>query len=223
MKSAIGLVLILILAVVVVGGCAGYKGYRQVIVMDEDVKNQWAQVENQLQRRYDLIPNLVETVKGIAGQEQKVFGDIAEARTRYGSATNQREKTEAANQVESALSRLLVIVEQYPELRSNESFLKLQDQLEGTENRLSVERQRYNDAVRDLNRYIRPFPGSLYASFAGVQPAEYFKPTPGSETPPKVDFTPAKTSWHRNFDMLQNTALNDNTATSVGMIEHVCI
>lgn len=191
MKSSIGLIVVVLLGALLLGGCTAYQGYRRVINLDEDVKNSWAQVQNQLQRRYDLIPNLVETVKGIAGQEQKVFGDIAEARTRYGSATGQREQAEAANQLESALSRLLVIVERYPELRSNESFLKLQDQLEGTENRLAVERKRYNDTVRELNRYIRPFPGSFYASLAGVEQAEYFEPTPGSEEAPKVDFSPA--------------------------------
>ncbi len=188
MKTTWPLVVSILVLVTLLGGCTAYQGYRRAITMDEEVHNRWAQVESQLQRRYDLIPNLVATVKGVAGQEQKVFGDIAEARKAYGSAQSQRDRAQAANQVESALGRLLVIVERYPELRSNESFLKLQDQLEGTENRLSVERQRYNDAVRDLNQFIRPFPGSFYARIAGVQAAEYFKMQPAAEQPPKVDF-----------------------------------
>ncbi|HHH14119.1 MAG TPA: LemA family protein, partial [candidate division WWE3 bacterium] len=121
--------------------------YNSLVRLQEEVNNQWAQVETQYQRRYDLIPNLVETVKGVAGQEQKVFGDIAEARTRYAGAQNPQERVDAANQLETALGRLLVIVENYPQLKSSESFNTLMAQLEGTENRISVERKRYNEKV----------------------------------------------------------------------------
>jgi LemA protein len=189
MKANVAAVLALVVILVLVGGCTAYQGYRRAITLDEQVRNNWAQVENQLQRRYDLIPNLVATVKGVAGQEQKVFGEIAEARKAYGSAQTQRARAEAANEVESALGRLLLIVENYPQLRSNESFLKLQDQLEGTENRLSVERQRYNESVRELNTFIRPFPGSFYARLAGVEPAEYFKMKAAARETPGVDFS----------------------------------
>lgn len=183
----IGIVLLALLG----GGCV-LQGYNQAIALDEGVKVQWAQVENQLQRRYDLIPNLVETVKGVAGQEQTVFLGIAEARKAYFSAQTVAEKAEAAGRVESALSRLLLLRETYPELRSNESFLKLQDSLEGTENRLAVERQRYNEAVERLNAYARQLPGRFYASLAGVEKAEYFEPPPEAKETPKVDFsTPA--------------------------------
>jgi LemA protein len=170
-------------------------GYNQVIGLDESVNNQWAQVRNQLQRRYDLIPNVVESVKGTAAQEQKVFLGIAEARKAYFLADSVPAQAAAASQLERALSRLLVLREAYPELKSNEAFMKLQDTLEGTENRVAVERGRYNDTVRELNQYVRRFPGRLYASLAGVGEAEYFEIAPEAETPPKVDFSePAKES-----------------------------
>jgi LemA protein len=173
-----------------VGGCA-YQGYNQAITLDESVKQHWAQVENQLQRRYDLIPNLVETVKGIAAQEQKIFLGIAEARKAYFQAKDTgtvAEKAEAANGVERALSRLLFLQEKYPELKSNESFLKLQDELAGTENRLAVERKRYNESVETMNVFVRRFPSNLYAMLAGVKSAEYFKPPEEAKEAPKVDF-----------------------------------
>lgn len=184
----IGVVVVVLLIALGVGA-ALLSGYNYVIGLDEAVNNRWAQVRNQLQRRYDLIPNLVETVKGVAGQEQKVFLGIAEARKAYFQADTVPEQAAAASQLERALSRLLVLREAYPELKSNEAFLKLQDTLEGTENRVAVERGRYNDAVRDLNQYVRRFPGRLYASLAGVHEAEYFEIAPEAETPPKVDFS----------------------------------
>jgi len=158
--------------------------------MDEEVKSAWAQVENQLQRRYEMIPNLVETVKGFAQQEKDVFLGIAKSREAYVGAKSVADKAAAANALESALSRLLVIRESYPELKSNESFLKLQDSLEGTENRLAVERQRYNDRVRDLNTFARTLLGRLYASLANVEKAEYFEIGEAAKTAPKVDFSP---------------------------------
>lgn len=176
MKAFLPVLIVIVLIALAVGGC-GVSGYNRVISMDEDVKGAWAQVENQLQRRYDLIPNLVETVKGIAQQEKDVFIGVAEARNSYDKANTVNEKAAAASMVERALGRLIAVREAYPELKSNESFLKLQDQLEGTENRIAVERGRYNDTARSLNAYIRAIPGSLWASFAGVEKAEYFNVT----------------------------------------------
>jgi len=163
-------------------------GYNRVIAMDESVKTSWAQVENQLKRRYDLIPNLVETVKGYAAHEKQIFENLAEARTRYFQAKDVKGKIEAANALEGVLSRLLVLRETYPQLKANESFLKLQDSLEGTENRLSVERKRYNEAVRTLNTYIRTVFGRLFASLAGVSQAEYYQVAEAEKAVPKVKF-----------------------------------
>jgi LemA protein len=188
----LAIIFIGLLVVAVLGGGCIYSGYNRAIAMDETVKNSWSQVENQLQRRYDLIPNLVNTVKGTAAQEQTVFLGIANARKAYFQADNVAEKAKAATQVESALSRLLLLQESYPALKSNEAFLKLQDQLEGTENRLSVERKNYNDAVRALNTMVRQFPGTIYARLAGVKEAEYFQIDKEAKTAPKVDFSATK-------------------------------
>lgn len=181
------------LGIVVVVGLIGvlmlYSGYNKAITLDEEVKSAWAQVENQLQRRFDLIPNLVSTVKGVAAQEEKIFLGVADARKAYFNAESVGEKAQAAGRVESALSRLLLLRETYPALRSNESFLKLQDQLEGTENRLAVERMRYNDAVKRLNVFTRSLLGRLYSSWAGVEAAEYFEVEEAAKENPKVDFT----------------------------------
>ncbi len=177
-----------LLLMLLVGGCL-YSGYNRVVGMDEAVKSAWAQVENQLQRRYELIPNLVETVKGFAAQEQEVFLGVAKSREAYVGAKTVADKAQAASALESALSRLLVIREAYPELKSNESFLKLQDSLEGTENRLAVERQRYNDTVRALNTFIRGLVGRIYAGLASVEKAEYFEIADAAKTTPKVDFS----------------------------------
>ena len=173
--------------VTVVGGKL-ISGYNNVVAMDENVKGKWAQVENQLKRRFDLIPNLVETVKGYAVHEKELFENIAEARTKYFQAKTLKDKVEGANRLEGVLSRLLVLKETYPQLKANESFLKLQDSLEGTENRIAVERKRYNDSVQLLNTYIRTFVGRLYASFAGVSNAEYYEIPEAQKTAPKVKF-----------------------------------
>ena len=164
------------------------KGYDNVIAMDENVKASWAQVENQLKRRYDLIPNLVETVKGYAGHEKELFENIANARTKYFQANTVKDKVQASNQLEGVLSRLLVLRETYPDLKANESFLKLQDSLEGTENRIAVERKRYNEAVQLLNTYIRTFFGRFFAAFAGVSNAEYYEIPEAEKEAPKVKF-----------------------------------
>ena len=156
--------------------------------MDESVKGQWAQVENQLKRRYDLIPNLVETVKGFASHEKEIFTAIAEARTKYFAAQSVGDKVAASKGLEGALSRLLMLQENYPQLKANENFLKLQDSLEGTENRIAVERMRYNETVKALNAYVRGFPGSIFAGLARVQQAVYYDLPSGQEETPKVKF-----------------------------------
>ena len=163
-------------------------GYNNVIAMDENVKGKWAQVENQLKRRYDLIPNLVETVKGYAKHEKELFENIAEARTKYFQAKDVNGKIGASNRLEGALSRLLLLQERYPVLKANESFLKLQDSLEGTENRISVERKRYNESVQFLNTFIRTFFGRFYAMIASVSKAEYYEIPEAEKAAPKVKF-----------------------------------
>ena len=163
-------------------------GYNQVIAMDENVKGKWAQVENQLKRRYDLIPNLVETVKGYARHEKELFENIAEARTKYFQAKNVNDKIKASNRLEGVLSRLLLLQERYPVLKANESFLKLQDSLEGTENRIAVERKRYNESVQLLNTFVRTFFGKFYAMFAGVSGADYYEVPEAQKSAPKVKF-----------------------------------
>jgi len=162
--------------------------YNKFIKTNEAVNGQWAQVETQYQRRLDLIPNLVNSVKGIMSQEQKIFGDLAEARTRYGNAQSVEEKVNAANEVESALGRLLVVLENYPQLKSAENVQTLMVQLEGTENRISVERGRYNDGVRDFNVMTKKFPSSLIASLFGFQERSYFQASQGAENTPEVSF-----------------------------------
>jgi len=162
--------------------------YNKVITMDENIKASWAQVENQLKRRYDLIPNLIETVKGYAKHEKELFENIAKARTQYFQAKDVKGKIGASNQLEGTLSRLLLLKEAYPQLKANESFLKLQDSLEGTENRIAVERKRYNDAVKVLNTYIRTFFGRFFANLASISAGEYYEIPEGEAETPKVKF-----------------------------------
>src|SRR5215813_4012689 len=185
-----GLIVILILVVLAVVFFGQYVGIKNTLVTkNEQVRSNWAQVDVVLQRRADLIPNLVETVKGYATQEQKVFGDIAAARAALIGAKTPADKIAANGQLDSALSRLLVIVENYPQLKSNENFMRLQDELAGTENRIAVERRRYNQAVQDYNTYISLFPNSLVASFGGFARNDaYFKTDEGARTAPKVNF-----------------------------------
>src|ERR1700689_4947588 len=156
-----------------------YVGVRNTLVAkNEAVKAAWSQVDIVLQRRADLIPNLVETVKGIAGQEQKVFGDIAAARSRLLSANAPADKIAANQQLDGAIGRLLAVVENYPQLKSNENFLRLQDELAGTENRIAVERKRYNDSIQAYNTFIGQFPSSVFARWAGFQRTDaYFAPS----------------------------------------------
>jgi LemA protein len=160
-----------------------------LVQKNEAVKSTWSQVDVVLQRRADLIPNLVETVKGIAKQEQTVFGEIAQARSQLLSAASPQDKIAANQRLDGALGRLLALAENYPQLRSNENFLRLQDELAGTENRIAVERKVYNDTLQDYNTYVQQFPASLFASGMGFKPNNaYFTATEGSRTVPKVDF-----------------------------------
>jgi LemA protein len=192
MKAGIVIVVVLLILAFVLGS-AYITRRNQMAVKREAVNAQWAQVDVVLQRRADLIPNLVQTVKGYAVQEQTVFGDIAAARAALVGAKNPSEKIAANGQLDSALSRLLVIVENYPQLKSNENFQRLQDELAGTENRIAVERKRYNDAVQDYNTYISLFPSSLVASIGGFARTDaYFKTEEGARQAPKVNFDYSK-------------------------------
>jgi len=188
MKAVLVLVVIILIFALIFGGM--YVGRRnQMAVKREAVNAAWSQVDVVLQRRADLIPNLVETVKGFAVHEEQVFGEIARARSALIGAQTPADKIAANTQVTSALNRLLAISENYPQLKSNENFLRLQDELAGTENRIAVERKRYNDAIQDYNTYISLFPNSLIAGMAGFTRNDaYFKADEGSRTAPKVNF-----------------------------------
>jgi LemA protein len=186
-----GLIVIVVLVLIALFAFGQYVSVRNTLVTkNEAVKAAWSQVDIVLQRRADLIPNLVETVKGYAGQEQKVFGDIAAARSRLLSANGPADKIAANQQLDGAIGRLLAVVENYPQLKSNENFLRLQDELAGTENRIAVERKRYNDALQDYNTYVKQFPNSIFASWAGFKPnPAYFAATEESRQVPKVNFS----------------------------------
>jgi LemA protein len=162
--------------------------YNTFVSLDEAVKASWAQVENQLQRRYDLIPNLVETVKGFARQEKEVFIGVTEARSKVAGANNIPDKIKANNELSGALSRLLLVVERYPDIKSNQNFLRLQDELAGTENRIAVERRRYNEAVKTFNVKIRSFPENLFAGLFGFTKAAFFEVPETAKAVPKVKF-----------------------------------
>ena len=188
------LVVVAILLLVVLFAFGQYVSVKNTLVAkNEEVKAAWSQVDIVLQRRADLIPNLVETVKGYAKQEQTVFGDIAKARSALLSARSPQEKIAANGQLDGALGRLLLVVENYPQLKSNENFLRLQDELAGTENRIAVERKRYNDALQDYNTFIGLFPNSVWAGMAGFKRNDaYFAASEGAKTVPKVDFSGVK-------------------------------
>jgi LemA protein len=180
----IGLAVVLIATAVGLSGCS----YNRFVSQEEAIKAQWGQVENQLQRRNDLIPNLVETVKGIAQQEKDVFGQIADSRAKLAGAQTPEQRIQAANEQSAALARLLVIVENYPQLRSNESFNRLMDELAGTENRIAVERMRYNERVQEYNTLRRQFPSNVTASLFGFREYPVFNAPPEAERVPRVDF-----------------------------------
>jgi LemA protein len=201
MKKGLLLLVVILVVVALMFGSMYVSRRNQMAVKREAVNAAWAQVDVVLQRRADLIPNLVQTVKGYAAQEQAVFGEIARARSALLGASTPQQKIAANGQLDGALGRLLALVENYPQLKSNENFLRLQDELAGTENRIAVERRRYNETVQDYNTYISLFPNSLIASIAGFTRNDaYFKTDEGARQAPKVDFgtspapapTPAK-------------------------------
>ena len=162
--------------------------YNRLVSLDEGIKGAWAQVENQLQRRYDLIPNYVETVKGYAAHEKEVLMGVTKARSQVGAATDVKDKIAANNELTSALARLLVVVERYPDLKANQNFIRLQDELAGTENRIAVERRRYNEAVKTYNITIRSFPTNILAGMFGFSQAEFFQVPEAAKEAPKVKF-----------------------------------
>jgi len=183
------LIIVGIIILIIVVPYSYIKGtYNSLVTMDESVKGAWAQVENQLQRRYDLIPNYVETVKGYAAHEKEVFVKVTEARSKVAGAGSIDEKIQANNQLSSALSRLLVVVERYPELKANTNFIRLQDELAGTENRIAVERRRFNETVKVYNIKIRTFPTNIIAGMFGFEKAAFFKVPKERQEAPKVKF-----------------------------------
>jgi LemA protein len=196
-SGAVALLVVVVLGILLAALLLGFAlfmfyvgGYNRAVGLDEKVTQAWADVDTQLQRRLDLVPNLVETVKGYATQEKELFENIARSREKYFQAGNVGQKIDASNQLGGFLSRLLVLQERYPDLKSNQNFLTLQDQLEGTENRISVARTRYNEAVKSLNTYERGFFGAYFSKKAGVEPREYFEATEQAQTEvPQVDFT----------------------------------
>ena len=192
-KSLIVIISLLLIALLSFGKYVSVRN--SLVSKNEAVKSAWSQVDVVLQRRADLIPNLVETVKGYAKQEQTVFGDIAKARSALLSAGTPEGKIAANRQLDGALGRLLAIAENYPQLKSNENFLRLQDELAGTENRIAVERKRYNDTLQEYNTYVQQFPNNIFAQWAGFKPNNaYFAAAQGSREVPKVNFsTPNQT------------------------------
>lgn len=178
----------IIILLIVIAGLSLAGMYNSLVKKTQEVDAQWAQVETQYQRRYDLIPNLVNSVKGLMAQEKAVFDAIAEARTRYGQATTTDAKATAAGDLETAVGRLLVIMENYPQLKSDKAVIQLMDELAGTENRISVERRRYNDVVRDYNTTTKTFPTNLIAGMFGFGEKQYFQSVSGADQVPKVEF-----------------------------------
>jgi LemA protein len=192
MSKGLGITLA-ILAVVVLAVLMVFGSYvsarNQMVVKDQAVKEAWSDVDTDLQRRADLIPNLVETVKGFTKEESTVFGDIANARAGMLNAQGPAAKIAANNQLDGAIGRLLLLTENYPQLRSSDQFMRLQDELAGTENRIKRSREQYNKAIRDYNTFILQFPNSIWARMAGFQVNNaYFQASPGSENAPKVSF-----------------------------------
>ena len=195
-KGMIAVVVLVVIVGLIGVVCFGaYVSTKNTLVSkNEAVKSSWSQVDVVLQRRADLIPNLVETVKGIAKQEQTVYGEIAQARSQLLSAGTPEQKIAANARLDGALGRLLAIAENYPQLKSNENFLRLQDELAGTENRIAVERKRYNDTLQDYNTYVQQFPNSIFAERAGFKSnTAYFAASEGSRTVPKVNFSTPET------------------------------
>lgn len=185
----IALVIVIVILVGALSVYSFFKGtYNSFVQIDETVSGTWAEVENNLQRRYDLIPNLVNTVKGYAEQEKDIFKGVAEARSKVGGAGSVKERMDAENELGSALSRMLLVVENYPQLKSDANFRMLQDELSGTENRLAVARKRYNDAVKQYNIQVRRFPQNLVANMFGFEKREFFDAPKSAEEVPEVQF-----------------------------------
>lgn len=176
------------LGVLVLGLIFGLTSYNGLVSAEEQVNAQYAMVESKLQRRYDLIPNLVNSVKGYMKHEEAIFTEIAEARSKIGSAQTTNEKVEAGNQLEGALSRLLMVTENYPELKADTQVVALMDELSGTENRISVERDRYNEVVKTYNLSLRKFPKNIIANWFGFEPKAYFQSVEGAAQAPTVNF-----------------------------------
>ena len=186
------LVLLIVAVLVLGGGMAACSTYNRFTAQEEGVKTAWSEVENQLQRRSDLIPNLVETVKGFAQQERDVIDSVTKARAQMAGARTPEERIAAGNAESSALARLLVVVENYPQIKSDQNFLRLQDALEGTENRLATARRRYNEAAQPFNTALRRFPGNILARMFGFAERPYFEAPADAKTNPKVDFNRGK-------------------------------
>lgn len=180
--------LIIIIAVVVILGGMIMGGYNSLVSMNENVSGKWSQIENQLQRRNDLIPNLVNSVKGYAAHESEVFKAVSDARAKLGGAKSVAETSQANSELTGALSRLLMVAENYPDLKANTNFLQLQDELAGTENRIAVARMDYNTAVQGFNAKIKSFPTVIYAGMLGFNAQEYFKADESAKAVPKVEF-----------------------------------
>lgn len=192
MKKLLGPIGIIVIILVVIALLFIPK-YNSLVTAEENVDSKWAQVENQLQRRYDLIPNLVESVKGYANHEQEVIANITEARAQMGSASSPEEQAVANDALTGALSRLLVVVENYPNLKADANFRQLMDELAGTENRLAVAREDYNNEVQQFNKHVKRFPGNLIAGMFGFEQKEYFKATAGADKAPSIDFSQSGT------------------------------
>ncbi|MDI9440854.1 MAG: LemA family protein [Firmicutes bacterium] len=187
MKGAAKVLLIIAVIVIVLGAVVAGR-YNRLVQLETDVEGRWAQVENVLQRRADLIPNLVNTVKGYASHEERVFTEIADARSRLLAARSPEEQMAANNGLDAALGRLLALSEAYPELKADASFIRLQDELAGTENRIATERMRFNESVQTWNSTIRQFPMNILAGMFGKQPKAYFEAAPGAQEVPQVQF-----------------------------------
>lgn len=192
MKKLLGPIGIIVIILVVIALLFIPK-YNSLVTAEENVDSKWAQVENQLQRRYDLIPNLVESVKGYANHEQEVIANITQARAQMGSARTPEEQAVANDALTGALSRLLIVVENYPNLKADANFRQLMDELAGTENRLAVAREDYNNEVQQFNKHVKRFPGNLMAGMFGFEQKEYFKAAAGADKAPSIDFSQSGT------------------------------
>lgn len=188
-RSGIFIGLFVIVLIIIIGGSWWVRSRNSIVTLDEDINAAWAEIDNQLKRRSDLIGNLVASVKGVMTQESEIFTAIADARSRLAGANSVAETAEGYNQIEGALSRLLVVMENYPQLRSGDQMTQLMDELAGTENRIAVARKRYNDEVRKYNTRVRTFPGSMFARSMGFEQRDYFEIDESDREAPRVDFS----------------------------------